>query len=139
MLTRTLTIVKPDAMRKRAAGKIIDIIYKAGYNIAALKMLKMSSEQAKAFYYVHRERGFYADLVEFMSSGPVVVAILEKENAVDDYRKLIGKTNPAEADKNTIRNLFGDSVQFNAVHGSDSNENAEIECNFFFPTLERFQ
>jgi nucleoside-diphosphate kinase len=114
------------------------MICDAGFRIAALKMLHLSAAEAGRFYEVHRERPFYNDLVSFMSSGPIVAAILEKDNAVEDFRALIGPTNPAAAPEGTIRKYYGSSIQENAVHGSDSNENAGIEAAFFFPGIERY-
>ena len=134
----TFTMIKPDATGKSYTGAIIDRIVKAGFTIKAMKWVKLTKEQAGAFYAVHKERPFYAELVEFMSSGNIVAAILEKENAVADFRKLIGATNPAQADEGTIRKDFAASIGENAVHGSDSDENAIIEGNFFFSQLERF-
>ncbi len=131
-------MIKPDATGKSHTGAIIDRFIKGGFKIKAMKWTKLSKEQAGAFYEVHKERPFYAELVEFMSSGPIVAAILEKENAVADFRKLIGATNPAQAEEGTIRKDFASSVGENAVHGSDSDENAAIESNFFFSKLERF-
>ncbi len=131
-------MIKPDATSKKHTGAIIDRILKAGFTIKAMKWTKLSAEKAGAFYAVHKERPFYGELVEFMSSGPIVAAVLEKENAVADFRKLIGATNPAQADEGTIRKDFAASVGENAVHGSDSDENAIIESNFFFSQLERF-
>jgi nucleoside-diphosphate kinase len=135
---KTLTMIKPNAVEKGFTGAILAKINEAGFRIEALKMMKLSREQAEKFYEVHKERPFYEGLVNFMSSGPIVAAILRKENAVDDYRKLIGATNPDEAERGTVRNLFGTNVQSNAVHGSDSDENAAIESSFFFSKLERF-
>ena len=134
----TFTMIKPDATGKAYTGAILDRILKAGFKIRAMKWTKLSAEKAGDFYAVHKERAFYGELVEFMSSGPIVAAILEKENAVADFRKLIGATNPAQADEGTIRKDFAASVGENAVHGSDSDENAMIETNFFFSELERF-
>jgi nucleoside-diphosphate kinase len=131
-------MIKPDATGKAYTGAILDRILKAGFTIKAMKWTKLSIEQAGAFYAVHKERGFYGELVEFMSSGNIVAAILEKNNAVADFRKLIGATKPAQADEGTIRKDFAASVGENAVHGSDSDENAIIESNFFFSELERF-
>ena len=138
MSNRTFTMIKPDAMGKGHAGAIIDRIIKEGYRVVALKMTKLSPEKAGEFYAVHAARPFYGELVEFMSSGPIVAAILEKENAVAAFRKLIGATNPAQAEEGTIRKLYAASLGENAVHGSDSDENAEIEGNFFFSGLEKF-
>ncbi|HEX5154445.1 MAG TPA: nucleoside-diphosphate kinase [Parafilimonas sp.] len=134
----TFTMIKPDATGKSYTGAITDRILKAGFTIKAMKWTKLTKEQAGAFYAVHKERPFYGELVEFMSSGPIVAAVIEKENAVADFRKLIGATNPAQADEGTIRKDFAASVGENAVHGSDSDENAIIESNFFFSQLERF-
>ena len=135
---RTFTMVKPSAVKSNYTGSILKMINDAGFRIAAMKMTRLSVEQAGAFYAVHKGRPFYESLVSFMSSGPIVAAILEKENAVDDYRKLIGATDPAKAEEGTIRKYFAVNVQENAVHGSDSDENASIEGNFFFSEMERF-
>ena len=134
----TLTMIKPNAVEKGFTGAIMAKINEGGFKISAMKKMKLSREQAEAFYEVHKERPFFNALVEFMSSGPIIAAVLEKENAVEDYRKLIGATNPDEAEHGTVRSLFGTDVQKNAVHGSDSDENAEIEAGFFFSKLERF-
>lgn len=134
----TFTMIKPDATGKSYTGAILDRIVKAGFAIKAMKWTRLTKDQAGAFYAIHKERPFYGELVEFMSSGPIVAAVLEKENAVADFRKLIGATNPAQADEGTIRKDFAASVGENAVHGSDSDENAAIESNFFFSQLERF-
>jgi len=138
MSNTTFTMIKPDATGKSYTGAILDRIVKAGFSIKAMKWTKLTKEQAGAFYAVHKERPFYGELVEFMSSGHIVAAILEKDNAVEDFRKLIGATNPANAEEGTIRKQYAESVGRNAVHGSDSDENAEIEGNFFFSGLERF-
>ena len=138
MTNRTFTMIKPDATAKGNTGAILEMINAAGFRIAAMKMTKLSKEKAGEFYAVHAERPFYGELVNFMSSGPITAAILEKENAVDDFRKLIGATNPAEAAEGTIRKLFAASIGENAVHGSDSNDNAKIEGDFFFSKLEQF-
>ena len=138
MSNRTLTMIKPDAMRKGYAGGILDMIIKSGFKIVALKQLKLTAEKAGEFYAVHKERPFYGELVEFMSSGPIIAAFLEKENAVTDFRKLIGATNPANAEEGTIRKKYASSIGENAVHGSDSDENAAIEGDFFFSKLEQF-
>ena len=138
MTNRTFTMIKPDATSKGHTGAILDQIIKAGYTIKAMKWTRLTTEQAGQFYEIHKERPFYGELVEFMSSGQIVAAILEKENAVADFRKLIGATNPAQADAGTIRKNFASSVGENAVHGSDSDENAAIEGNFFFSSLEKF-
>ena len=137
MSKQTFTMIKPDAMKNGHAGAIIDRIIKEGFRIVAMKLTKLSSEKAGEFYAIHKERPFYGELVQFMSSGPVIAAILEKENAVASFRDLIGATNPAQAAEGTIRKLFATSVGENAVHGSDSDENAIIEGNFFFSNLER--
>ena len=138
MSNRTFTMIKPDATKKRYTGAILGKINAAGFRIVALKMLHLSSEKAGEFYAVHRERPFYGELVAFMSSGPIAAAILEKENAVDDFRILIGATNPAQADEGTIRKLYAASIGENAIHGSDSDANALIEGDFFFNKLEQF-
>ena len=137
MSNRTFTMIKPDAFRNGHAGSILDRIIKEGYAIKALKLIHLSSEKAGQFYAVHKARPFYGELVEFMSSGPIIAAILEKENAVESFRKLIGATDPSKADEGTIRKLFAASVGENAVHGSDSDENARIEGDFFFSGLEQ--
>jgi nucleoside-diphosphate kinase len=131
-------MVKPDAMKKGNAGAILDRIIKEGFRIVSLKMTKLSPEKAGEFYAIHKERPFYGELVQFMSSGPVIAAVLEKDNAVTAFRDLIGATNPAQAAEGTIRKLFATSVGENAVHGSDSDENAKIEGDFFFSGLEKF-
>lgn len=138
MSNRTFTMIKPDAMSKGHAGAILDRIIKEGYRVVALKMIKLSPEKAGEFYDIHRARPFFGELVEFMSSGPIIAAILEKENAVASFRTLIGATDPAKADAGTLRKLFASSVGENAVHGSDSDENAIIEGSFFFSGLEKF-
>ena len=138
MTNRTFTMVKPDATSKGYTGAILDQIIKAGFSVKAMKWVKLTAEQAGQFYEVHKERPFYGELVAFMSSGPIVAAILEKDNAVADFRKLIGATNPAQAEEGTIRKNFAASMGENAVHGSDSDENAQIEGNFFFAATERF-
>ena len=138
MTNSTFTMIKPDATSKGYSGAILDQIIKAGFSIKAMKWTKLTVEQAGQFYEIHKERPFYAELVAFMSSGPIVAAILEKDNAVADFRKLIGATNPAQAEDGTIRKKFAASMGENAVHGSDSDENAQIEGNFFFSNTERF-
>lgn len=138
MSNRTFTMIKPDATAKGHTGAILDQIVKAGFSIKAMKWTRLTPEQAGLFYDIHRERPFFGELVDFMSSGPIVAAILEKDNAVADFRKLIGATNPAQAEEGTIRKLYAASVGENAVHGSDSDENAAIEGDFFFSKLERF-
>ncbi len=136
--TKTLTIIKPGAVSNEYIGPILAKINANGFHIAALKLFRLTRVQAERFYAVHESKPFYESLVNFMSSGPVVTAILEKENAVAEYRKLIGNTDPAKAEEGTIRKLFAESIERNAVHGSDSDENAEYECNFFFSLSERF-
>lgn len=133
---RTLTIIKPDAVSAGNAGNIINDIIKAGFRIVAMKLVRLTPEQAGKFYEVHKERPFYKDLVAFMSSGPIIPMILEKENAVADFRKLIGATNPANAEEGTIRKKYATDVEKNAIHGSDSDENANIESRFFFAVTE---
>ncbi|NUM71006.1 MAG: nucleoside-diphosphate kinase [Ignavibacteriaceae bacterium] len=128
----TLAIVKPDAVKAGNTGAIIDHIIKAGFKVKAMKMVRMTKESAMGFYEVHKERPFYGELVDFMCSGPCVPMMLEKENAVAEYRKLIGATDPAQADEGTIRKLFATSKAENAVHGSDSDENAKLEVAHFF-------
>lgn len=135
---RTFTMIKPDAVENGYIGGILAKINEAGFKIIAMKYTRLTKETAGAFYALHKERPFYGELVEYMSSGPVVAAILEKDNAVADFRKLIGATNPAEAAEGTIRKMYAKSISANAVHGSDSDENAAIEGNFFFSMLERF-
>jgi len=134
----TLTIIKPGAVQNEYIGPILNMIHNAGFHIAALKLTRLTRPQAERFYEIHKGKPFYEGLVEFMISGPIVVAVLEKENAVEDYRKLIGSTDPAKAEPGTIRKLFAESVQRNAVHGSDSDENAVKECDFYFSTSARF-
>ncbi len=136
LVERTLTILKPDCVRKNLIGAVIDKIEKAGFKIVAMKMMHLTKETAGEFYAVHKARPFYGELVEFMSSGACVPMILEKENAVEDFRKLIGATDPKKADEGTIRRLYADSVGENIIHGSDSVENANIEAAFFFSTAE---
>ena len=135
---RTFTMIKPDAVANGHAGKILDQIIQAGFKVVALKYTQLSEERAGDFYGIHRERPFFNDLVSFMTSGPIYAAILEKDNAIEDFRNLIGATDPQKADAGTIRNLFAKSIDANAIHGSDSDENAEIEGNFFFAADERF-
>jgi nucleoside-diphosphate kinase len=138
MSNRSFTMIKPDAVRQGNIGNILQMINAAGFRIVAMKYTYLSVAQAGKFYEVHRERPFYGELVDFMSSGPIVAAILEKDNAVADFRKLIGATDPAKADEGTIRKAYASSVGENAVHGSDSDENAKIEGDFFFSQLEQF-
>jgi len=135
---RTFTMIKPDAVSNGHTGAILNDIIAGGFKIVAMKYIRLSRETAGAFYAVHKERPFYGELVDFMTSGPIVAAILEKDNAVEDFRKLIGATDPAKAEAGTIRNKYAKSIEANAVHGSDSDENAEIEGNFFFSQFERF-
>jgi nucleoside-diphosphate kinase len=131
-------MIKPDAMADGNAGAIIKMIQKAGFKIVAMKMTKLTEETAGKFYEVHKERPFYKDLTAYMSSGPIIAMILEKDNAVEDFRKLIGATNPTEAAEGTIRKLFAKSIEANAVHGSDADETAHEEGSFFFSEMERF-
>ncbi len=138
MTNRTFTMIKPDAMKKGVQGQIIDRILGAGFRIVALKLTRLSTEKAGEFYAIHKERPFYGELVEFMSSGPIIAAVLEKDNAVAGFRQFIGATDPAKADEGTIRKLYASSVGENAIHGSDSDENAAIESSFFFSGLEQF-
>lgn len=130
--TRTFTMIKPDGVENKNIGNIIAMIEKAGFAITNMKYITLTEAQAKEFYAVHAERPFYGELVEYMTSGPIVAAVLEKENAVEDFRTLIGATNPAEAAEGTIRKMYAESIGRNAVHGSDSDENAEIEARFHF-------
>jgi len=134
---KTLIMIKPTAVRKGFIGPIMGKIAEGGFKINAMKYTRLSLEQAQSFYGVHAERPFFGELTEFMSSGPIVAAILEKDNAVEAWRNFIGATNPAEAAEGTIRKLYGTSLGENAVHGSDSDENAQIEGNFFFSSTER--
>lgn len=134
----TFTIVKPDAFRKGHTGKILDAIIEGGFRISAMRLVQLTKSQAEAFYAIHKERPFFGSLVEFMTSGPIVVAKLEKANAVEDFRKLIGATDPAKAEEGTIRRRFAGSLQENAVHGSDSDENAAVESDFFFSKFDCF-
>jgi nucleoside-diphosphate kinase len=131
-------MIKPDAVDNGYIGAILNDIIAAGFRIVAMKYTHLTAQTAGAFYEVHKERPFYADLVRFMSSGPIVAAILEKDNAVEDFRKLIGATDPSKAEAGTIRNKFAKSIEANAVHGSDSDENALIEGSFFFSALEKY-
>lgn len=137
-MSKTFTMIKPDALQNGYAGPIIEKISQAGFRITALKMTRLTMQQAAAFYAIHKGKPFYDELVSFMSGGPIIAAILEKENAVEDFRTLIGATNPADAAQGTIRKLYAESLGRNAIHGSDSDENAEIESDFFFSALERF-
>lgn len=131
-------MIKPDAVKNGHTGAILNDIIAGGFKIVAMKYTRLSAEKAGEFYAVHKERGFFGELVDFMSSGPIVAAILEKDNAIEDFRKLIGNTDPAKADAGTIRNKYAKSIDANAIHGSDSDANAEIEGNFFFSAFERF-
>ena len=131
-------MIKPDAVAAGNIGAIIDQIIKSGFKLVAMKYTYLTAEKAGQFYAVHKERPFYGALVDFMSSGPIVAAILEKDNAIEDFRKLIGATDPTKAEAGTIRNLFAKSIDANAIHGSDSDENAEIEGSFFFSAFEKF-
>lgn len=131
-------MIKPDAVTAGNTGAIIKMIEEAGFKIVAMKRFYMTRERAGQFYAVHKERPFYNDLTTYMSSGPIIPMILEKDNAVEDFRKLIGATDPQKAEEGTIRKLFAKSIEANAIHGSDSDENAQIEGNFFFAELEKF-
>lgn len=135
---RTFTMIKPDAVESNYIGGVLKMINEAGFRIVAMKYTKLSADAAGKFYEVHKERPFYGELVTYMSSGAIVAAILEKDNAVADFRKLIGATDPTKADEGTIRKIYAKSIAANAVHGSDSDDNAQIEGNFFFSNLERF-
>lgn len=134
----TFTIIKPDAVAKGFIGKIITMIINAGFTVAAMKLTRLTPVQAEQFYNMHKEKPFFGGLIQFMSSGPIVALILQKDNAVSDYRELIGNTDPAKAQSGTIRQLFAESVQRNAVHGSDSDQSAQIEADFFFSQSERY-
>ena len=134
----TFTMLKPDSVRNGNIGAILDKIIKSGFKIKAMKFTKMTNEKASEFYAIHKERRFYTDLVDYMTSGPIVAAILEKDNAVNDFRDLIGSTNPEEAEEGTIRKMFAKSISENAIHGSDSDDNAKIECEFHFSADEIF-
>jgi len=135
---RTFTMIKPDGVENGHIGSILNHITKAGFKIIAMKYTRLTAERAGEFYAVHSARPFYSDLVKYMSSGPIVAVILEKDNAVEDFRNIIGATDPTKAEAGTIRNLYAKSIEANAVHGSDSDENAGIEGSFFFSNLERF-
>ncbi len=136
MVQRTLAILKPDCVERNLIGKVLDQILTTGFNVVGMKMISMDARTAGEFYAVHRGRPFYKDLVQFMSSGRCIPMVLEKENAVEDFRKLIGATDPAEADEGTVRKLYAESKQNNIVHGSDSPENANSEIHFFFSEME---
>ncbi len=131
-------MIKPDAVKNGHIGAILNDIIAGGFKIVAMKYTRLSAEKAGEFYAIHKERPFFGELVDFMSSGPIVAAILEKDNAIEDFRKLIGNTDPAKADAGTIRNKYAKSIDANAIHGSDSDANAEIEGNFYFSAFERF-
>lgn len=135
--TTTFTMIKPDAFGAGNSGAILKMIEEAGFSIKAMKLTQLTSATAGDFYEVHKERPFYNDLVSYMSSGPIIAIVLDKANAVEDFRKLIGATNPAEAEEGTIRKIFAKSIEANAIHGSDSDENAQKEASFFFSSLER--
>jgi nucleoside-diphosphate kinase len=135
---KTFTMIKPDAVGNGHIGAILAKINEAGFRISALKMTRLSRNDAEAFYAIHKERPFFGELVEYMTSGHIVAAILEKDNAVEDFRKLIGATDPAKAEEGTIRKLYAESIAANAIHGSDSDDNAAIESNFFFASRERY-
>jgi nucleoside-diphosphate kinase len=135
---RTFSMIKPDAVKNNSIGAILAQINASGFKIIAMKYTKLTNEKAGEFYAIHKERPFYGELVSFMSSGPIVALVLEKDNAVEDFRTLIGSTDPSKADVGTVRKLYGTNVGENAVHGSDSDDNATIEANFFFSSLERF-
>ena len=138
MANITFTMIKPDAVAKGHIGDILKDITDAGFTIKAAKMTQLAKQDAEAFYAIHAERPFFKDLVEFMTSGPIVAAVLEKDNAVADFREVIGATDPTKAEAGTIRNLYAKSIDANAIHGSDSDENAAIEASFFFNAFERF-
>lgn len=135
-MERTLSIIKPDAVKQKVSGKILSLFEENGFKIVALRKTVLTREQAKEFYAVHKDKKFYGELVDFMTSGPCIAMVLEKENAIADNRKLMGATNPLEAENGTIRKLYGKSIDSNAVHGSDSPENAVNEISFFFSTEE---
>ena len=128
----TFTMIKPDAMENGYAGEILSMILKSGFRISALKLIHLTNHQAETFYNIHRKKPFFEELVTFMTRSPIIVAVLKKNNAVEDFRKLIGSTNPEDAEKGTVRKLFATSMGENAIHGSDSEDNAHIESSFFF-------
>lgn len=134
----TFTMIKPDAVSAGHSGKIIDMIIGAGFKVKAMKLTKLSTEKAEEFYAIHKEKGFFGDLIKFMTEGPIVAAVLEKDNAVEDFRTLIGATNPANAADGTVRKLFATNIERNAIHGSDSDENAKIESFFHFAGVEMY-
>jgi nucleoside-diphosphate kinase len=135
----TLTIIKPDAVKRGESGKIIDAVLESGFKIVALKMHLLSRKEAEKFYDIHSEKAFFQGLIDYMTSGVVIIAVLQKENAVENFRKLIGATDPAKAEEGTIRKRFGKSVEQNVIHGSDSDQNAQIESSFFFSGLEIYK
>ncbi|MCF8304610.1 MAG: nucleoside-diphosphate kinase [Bacteroidales bacterium] len=135
---KTLTILKPDVVEQNAIGPVLTQITAHDFRIRAMRYTKLSDEQARGFYEIHKDKSFFENLIKFMTSGPVVLAILEKDNAVEDFRKLIGPTDSTKAEQGTIRHSYGTDIERNAVHGSDSDENAERECNFFFSYSERY-
>jgi len=134
-MEKTFAIIKPDAVKAKNIGKIIDMIEQSGFNIANMEKLQLKPEEAKIFYAIHKEKPFFQEVIDFMCSGPIVVMALEKENAIADWRKLMGATNPAQAQEGTIRKLFGTDIMVNSTHGSDSPENAQIELDLFFPEV----
>ena len=136
MLQRTLSIIKPDAVKKNVIGKIVSILEENNIKIIAMKMVTLTKKQTEGFYYVHKEKPFFNSLIDFMTSGPVVLMILEGENVIEKYRKLMGATNPENADEGTIRKLYATDIEQNAVHGSDAVETAEFETKYFFNALE---
>ena len=136
---RTFAIIKPDAVKKNATGDILNMIHAAGFRIIGMKMMEITHEQAEGFYAVHADRPFFGSLCEFMSSGPLVALALEKENAIADWRKLMGATNPANAEEGTIRKKWASSIEANAVHGSDAEDTARFELSYFFPGYELFR
>jgi nucleoside-diphosphate kinase len=138
MQNRTFTIIKPEVIAQGNTGKVIDAIIEGGFSLVAMKYTRFTVEQASQFYAIHKERPFFNGLIEYITSGPVVVAMLEKDNAVEAFRKLIGATNPENAEEGTIRKKYGTNIEQNAVHGSDSDENAELEASYFFSLFERF-
>jgi nucleoside-diphosphate kinase len=134
-MEKTLAIIKPDAFMKGNVGNIIAMIEKNGFKINALKLVKLCKNEAEGFYYVHKDKPFFKDLINFMTSGPIIVLVLKKDDAVSEWRKLMGSTDPKKAEKGTIRNLYGTDIEKNAVHGSDSLENAAYEISYFFPGI----
>ncbi|SIN71224.1 nucleoside-diphosphate kinase [Halodesulfovibrio marinisediminis] len=136
MIQKTFSIIKPDATARNLEGKILARIQDAGLNVVAMKKIRMTKEQAEGFYYVHKERPFFQSLIEFMTSGPVVCSVLEGENAIENYRAIMGATNPADAAEGTIRKEFAENIEANSVHGSDAPETAQYEINYFFNNLE---